>query len=146
MVLSAFRCYPQEDGSFTLLPSPVNDCYDSEWFNNFWIIFCGISFLVYFPIQVGLILWKNRRNILSNTFYARYNVLVLPYKKQYFYWEVVLILRKLLFICLVDLTNGMPNNERSFILTCFLFVEMFMDIFLRPFKEDDFPIGEIRNL
>jgi hypothetical protein len=145
MVLSAFRCYPQEDGSFTLLPSPSHDCYDSEWYSNLWIIVLGISFLVYLPVQVVLILWKNQK-ISSNMFFARYGVLVSPYKKQYFYWEVILMMRKLLLICLVDLTNGLPNTDRSFILVCFLFAEMFLDVFLNPFQEDGFPVVEIRNL
>jgi hypothetical protein len=57
-----------------------------HYFYNFWIIFCGILFLVYFPIQAGLILWKNRRNISANTFYARYIVLVMPNKMQYFFF------------------------------------------------------------
>jgi hypothetical protein len=37
----------------------------------------------------------------------------------------------------------MPNSERSFILICFLFIEMFLDVLLKPFKEDGLPIVEI---
>jgi hypothetical protein len=146
MILSAFRCYPQEDGTFTLLPSPSLDCYDSEWYKHVWIIVLGIMFLAYFPVQIGIVLWKNRRNLQSNVFFARYGVLVSPFKERYFYWEVVLMLRKVFLICLVDLTNGMAISERSFILICFLFAEMFSDVLVNPFKDKGLPISEIRNM
>jgi hypothetical protein len=54
--------------------------------------------------------------------------------------------RKVILILIVDLTNGMANSERSFILISYLFVEMFFDILLNPFKEEDFPVSEIRNM
>jgi hypothetical protein len=146
MVLSAFRCYPQEDGSYTLLTSPSHDCYDSEWYSYLWIIIFGMLFLVYFPIQLAFVLWRNRAKINSNAFFYRYGVLVAPYKAQYFYWEVVLLIRKLILICLVDLTNGMPSSERAFILICFLILELFLDFLSNPFKEENMPIRELRNV
>jgi hypothetical protein len=91
-------------------------------------------------------LWRNRKNLSNNVFYSRYGVLWSPYKPRYFLWEVVLMFRKVILILIVDLTNGMANSERSFILISYLFVEMFFDILLNPFKEEDFPVSEIRNM
>lgn len=31
MTFSAFRCYPQDDASYTLLSSPNLECYDQIW-------------------------------------------------------------------------------------------------------------------
>jgi hypothetical protein len=146
MILTVFRCYPPEDGTHTLLSSPSLDCYDSEWFSNLWIIIIGIMFLIYFPLLLAFILWKNRSKIYSNTFFFRYGILVKPYKMQFFYWEVILLIRKLILICLVDLTNGMPNTERAFILICFLILELFLDFLVNPFQEENVPIRELRNV
>ena len=60
MVLSAFRCYPQEDGSYTLLTSPSHDCYDSEWYSYLWIIIFGMLFLVYFEIYIAFLYIEKR--------------------------------------------------------------------------------------
>jgi hypothetical protein len=146
MVMSAFRCYPQEDGTYTLLASPSHDCYDSEWRSYLWIIIFGILLLLYFPVQLLFVFWRYRGRIHSNAFFYRYGVLVMPYKEQYFYWEVVLLIRKLILICLVDLTNAMANSERAFVLICFLILELFLDFLLNPFKEENLHIRELRNI
>jgi hypothetical protein len=59
-ILSSFRCYPQDDGSYTLLSSPSYNCYDKQWLNYFFVIFLGICIVIAVPFTIGMILFKNR--------------------------------------------------------------------------------------
>ncbi len=56
------------------------------------------------------------------------------------------LVRKTLFVSLVDLTNGWQKLDRSFVLLVFLFLGLFLDVYLDPFEKLNmqFLIFEIR--
>jgi hypothetical protein len=79
MTFSAFRCAPQDDGSYTLLPSPSLDCYDSIWYNHLGVIIVGILVISCVPVILFWILYRNRHNLWNIHFHWKYGGLTLPY-------------------------------------------------------------------
>jgi hypothetical protein len=144
-ILSVFRCYPQGDGTFTLLSSPSLDCYDSLWFKHFALISIGILIIVSIPIFLFIILYKNRKTMLSSCFYWKYGNLTRHYKPKYYYWEVIMLLWKTLFVFLVDLTNSLEKYERTFVLITFLAVQHFVDSIAQPFEKGFISIYKFRS-
>lgn len=145
-IFSAFQCYPQEDGTYTLLSDPSLDCYDSIWYDNFAYIFISLSIVFSVPIILFFILYRNRNNFYSSNFYWKYNVLISPYKPQFYYWEVISLLFKTALICLVDLTNGWNKSERSFVLIVYFCVHLYIDIQIDPYRKGNIPILEFRTM
>jgi hypothetical protein len=143
-IFSAFRCYPQDDETFTLLSSPALDCYDSVWYKNLWIIVIGVLILCAVPTSLFLILRRNRNRRMDNQFYWRFGRLIDPYKPAFYYWEVVLMIRRTIFVSLVDLTNSWQKFDRSFVLIVFLLAELLLEVLVQPYsKEKNFTV-EIR--
>jgi hypothetical protein len=143
---SAFRCAPQDDGSFTLLSSPDLDCFDLLWYKNLWLILLGILILIFVPCSLYFILYRNQNRLMDNHFRWKFGYLILPYKKNFYFWEVIMLLRKTMFVSLVDLTNGWQKLDRSFVLLIFLFMELLVDVYLDPFEKlnTSFSIYELR--
>jgi hypothetical protein len=145
-IFSAFRCYPQDDGSYTLLSSPSLDCYDSLWFDHLFVIALGILVIVITPVALFIILHTNRNRRFSNQVWWRYGRIMKFYKPKFYFWEVVVLIRKTIFVSLVDLTNGWQKLDRAFVIIVFLVAESFLDITVQPFSENQGLIFEIRTL
>jgi hypothetical protein len=145
-ILSAFRCFPQGDGSYTLIPSPSLDCYDSIWYDHLGIIAIAIVLICIIPIGLFAILFLNRNQRTNNRVYWRFGRIIEPYKPNFYYWEVVVLIRKTIFVCLVDLTNGWQKLNRSFIIIAYLLIESFMDNLLKPFAENQGTIFKLRTM
>jgi hypothetical protein len=145
-VLSAFRCFPQDDGTFTLLSSPALDCYDSYWNDHIPILSFGILMIILIPVALFIKLYLNRSNRMSNKFYWRFSRFFEPYKPKFYYWEVVVMIRRTIFVALVDLTNSWQKLERAFVLITFLIFESFVDIICQPYADDHALIFELRTL
>jgi hypothetical protein len=143
-IFSAFRCFPQEDGSFTLLSASSLNCYDSEWFNHIGAVIIGIIFVFLTPFGIFYILYRKRNHLDSNHFFWKFGVLFRQYEPKYYYWEVITLLWKTVFVCLVDLTNGFEKAERSFLLIIFFALQIFVESFVRPYEKAFSFIFEMR--
>jgi hypothetical protein len=141
---TAFRCFPQDDGSFSLISNPSLDCYDSQWFAHISVIVLSICIICFAPILLFSVLYYNRNRRHSNHFQWRFGYLATLYKPRFYYWEVVSLLFKTIFVCLVDLTNAWNKFERSFILILFFCMLMLVDLLVDPYQEISIPVAEIR--
>jgi heme/copper-type cytochrome/quinol oxidase subunit 2 len=131
--MSPFRCFKQMDGSYTLVASPNLDCYDQQWNSNTFTIFLGILQVVLLPLVLMWVLWNYSSN--DNKFMWRFGHLTRKYKDQFYYWEVVMMLKKLIFVMVVDLTNDYNSNLRAFLAESVLVTGVFVDFMVRPRKQ-----------
>jgi ABC-type Fe3+-siderophore transport system permease subunit len=144
--LAAYRCLPQDDGTFTLLSAPSLDCYDSVWNENFPVIFFGILVTLSVPVSVAIILFLNRNKLKSNDFTWTFGFLISPYSSKFYWWEIVVLLKKIVYVLLVDLTNSFGIFERSFMLILFLIlIEIGLDGNIRPFADHNKGIYHIKT-
>jgi len=57
-----------------------------------------------------------------------------------------MILRKTVFVSLIDLTNDWPKLDSSFVLLIFLTAEWFLDAYVNPFHDKKVSVFELRSL
>ena len=144
--LSAFRCYAQNDGSSTLIGSPDLDCYDSEWMSHIFVIIFGILVAISIPVYVAWILFSYRavQRRRTNYFHWTFGFLCLPYRERFYWWEGIVLLKKLAFVLLVDLTNDMALFERSFLLIVFFSLEITLESIVSPYREENKSLLEVK--
>lgn len=86
------------------------------------------------PIGLALFLRRNRHQMEDKSFRRRYDHFFLSYKREYFYWDVVDMVRKLLMSgVLVFLGRGKPLQAAVGLLVGQLF--HFLHTFLRPHNQ-----------
>jgi hypothetical protein len=83
-VLSPFRCFPQFDGSYTLIPNPSEDCFSESWKKWIPVIVLGFIYIIAVPIALVWIFSLYRDNSKCQVWDCRYGHLIQPYKNRFF--------------------------------------------------------------
>jgi hypothetical protein len=88
---------------FVMAYNPSYRCYDQQWYIHLPLVllFCILYGLV-LPLTVGYALFVHRTNIDEPKFSNRYGVLFKHYRREYFFWELVLMLKKVTLILTVQ--------------------------------------------
>jgi hypothetical protein len=134
-VFKPLQCLPQPDGTYSMIAAPSYRCYESLWNFNypFVIIFCLI-FVGLLPLVLMFEFWRNRSNPDALHFLWKYGSLLRPYRKRFFWWEVVSTLKKTIFVVLVDVFSDLSLYSRLFYIICFLMLFLGIENTFRPFK------------
>jgi hypothetical protein len=136
-VFTPFACVPQSDGSRTLAKYPGMKCFDNLWMERvpYIVVFICI-YCIIIPVFLVLLFYRNRHDL--DGFTARFQNLVAPYKRDYFYWELVFMVRKAVFVLLNDfLTSTSGYLARFFVGIGLLCVFLWCDAFIRPYRNDE---------
>jgi hypothetical protein len=139
ITFSPFRCFPQIDGTQTLLPNPSQDCYGKEWKANLGFIVFALFEVVSIPCLLAFVLYSNRNNLKSNTFQWRFGILTRGYTDDFFYWEIVSMIKKAATVMTVDLTNGLSPYLKTFIFMLILAFMVGVESICRPYQKQFFP-------
>jgi hypothetical protein len=131
-----FRCYLQMDGTYTLVPSSDLNCYDEQWMSHINIIVLGLAQIFLLPLLVLLIFRIYRGHLDENRFKWRFGLLTLSYLDQFYWWEVVVLFRKLVFVMVVDLTNDFDSYLRVFLAEVVLILGIFVEYIYQPRKAE----------
>ena len=108
------RCIELEPGRWALWADLSVSCYDSEYYG--WMIFAlaGIAvFTLGIPIFFILILLRNHRRLVLQTPHckARYGFLYQKYSDKAWYWEIVEMIRKVVFTSVVMFFAGGTSSQ-----------------------------------
>jgi hypothetical protein len=134
-VFRPMQCLSQPDGKFTMILSPTENCYEGLWQQNYpWVVILAIILLGFAPGAIIVEFWRYRGNTDSLKFDWLYGALTRPYRKKYFWWELVATLKKIVFVVLVDVLADVTQYARLFYLICFLMLFMGLENTIRPFK------------
>eukprot|EP00475_Leptophrys_vorax_P029734 TRINITY_DN4390_c0_g2_i3.p1 TRINITY_DN4390_c0_g2~~TRINITY_DN4390_c0_g2_i3.p1 ORF type:complete len:336 (+),score=53.15 TRINITY_DN4390_c0_g2_i3:448-1455(+) len=135
-VFQAFYCLRQPDGSYTMVEFPSSRCYDESWNKHIPALgLFGFLYGVAFPCTLAYIFWTNRKNIDATDFHLKCGSLISPYSRKYFYWEVVVLLKRSSFIVSNEfLSISQSYGERFFIAVILLFVFFWLDAVYSPYK------------
>jgi hypothetical protein len=134
VAFAPFRCFPQIDGTYTMLPNPQENCFDTTWKRNSGVTAVALIEVIVIPLGLAALLYRYRNDRQSNFFEWRYSVLTRNYKDQFYWWEIFSMLRKAALVMIIDLTNGLSSYFRTYIVVLFLIVSMAVDSILRPYK------------
>ncbi len=136
-VLGPLECYQQPDKSFTMVLSPSLRCYEGDWNANYAsVILFSFLYLGLIPVLILFVFVKYRASEKRKTpiFLARYGSLVRPYKSNLYFWELVLSIKKFLFVILVKVLAGVGISLRLFYLICTLLFFILFENYFLPFK------------
>jgi hypothetical protein len=98
--LNPFVCVvsnEEEDGTLTYLmrSNPIDKCFGSKWYKNLGAaIFFFALYGVMIPFYVAVVFHRNRKKLEDEEMYI-YFPLTAPYKRSYFYWEIVQAFKRL---------------------------------------------------
>lgn len=131
-----FYCTQQPDESWTLVMFPSMDCFDSTWIQNIpYLLFFIVLYIFVIPAMLAIQLYKNRKVIKTPAFKARYGSLTSPYSDEHFYWEFVVVTKKIsLSLTLRVLSLFATASAQKFWVISFLFCSLILDIFLMPYN------------
>lgn len=103
-VFEPLFCLKQPDGTYSMVKNPSVECYGSEWNRKVlpFLIPAGIIYVVVIPALAIRLLLKNRNNIGSQNFLARFGFLTQVYKREYFWFELVNLSKKVSFILIPE--------------------------------------------
>lgn len=116
MSTDPLNCVQREDGTYFLAVDPAIACYDDVWKSH--VFLCVLGILVYIvgiPLCLLVILCRahKRAELDSPRIHARYGSLIIPYRSQFWYWEIVHMMRKLTIVLLVNFGSDQGLNHPS---------------------------------
>ena len=90
------------EGKMLLKDEPIYDCqgsfYDGMKTFFFWPAFCFWAFFIPFFV-LGILIW-NKKKLYELSFYRKMNFFYSGYKEEYYYWDILIFLRKSIVIAL----------------------------------------------
>lgn len=129
-----FRCFKQEDGSYTMVDNPSSDCFTAEWFKYApFTIGYSLALTVCFPIFISYKLWRFRNNLSDENLFRIYGFLITPFSQKLYWWELVLVLKRVIFLVFSDLTSGMNTYLVHFYLLLIMLCATITESILLPF-------------
>jgi hypothetical protein len=141
-VFQPFNCLPQPDGTYTMAKSPASKCYDEAWNKNLpALVFFIVIYCFGFPLALAYIFIKNHKNVDTVDFKIKYGNLVSPYARKCYYWELVIMLKRSIFILSNDfLASSVDYGPRFVTGISLLFAFFWIDVDRSPYglKEMNF--------
>jgi hypothetical protein len=140
-LLSPFGCKYQTDGSYVLQNQSSIKCYQDEWMSvhlPLMIIFFLVYIAFYFFILIK-VYWRvkgsAKLNILSveeSDGAVRY--LTRSYRHSLYWWEIVLILKRMSIIFFGMLSTSSSHSEIYFAMFVILLIFLILDIVAFPYE------------
>lgn len=133
-LFSLFSCMEIETGEYWLITNLSLKCWNSS--HRLYMLVVGLPGLVVWVFGVPLlclcVLIRNRRKQDEIWMKLQYGFLISGYKRTCYYWEFVILYRKvLIIICAVFITNFMPI--RALTIQIVLLVAFFLQVQVEPY-------------
>lgn len=144
LVISAsiqpLNCILQSDGTYLMGRNPSEFCYTDEWYSSIGgVIFFIFVYAGIFPICLAIFYWKNNKNLDSIEFISQFEVLMKPYRRGCYWWEIVVMIRKAAFVAVLDFLDlGESRFTVYYIALCTLFLFLWIDIAVSPYATREF--------
>ncbi|KNC49451.1 uncharacterized protein AMSG_05458 [Thecamonas trahens ATCC 50062] len=113
VVLRYFECERRAPGSseYVLATAPSVECYDATYWSLFWMAIAGsIVYALGIPLFTYLLLYFRKRQMAEVNFMLRYGFLVARFREKLYYFEITIMIRKLLVVGAV-VAFGSPVQE-----------------------------------
>jgi hypothetical protein len=145
-VLDPFNCTRQADGSYIMTHNPTTRCFGAAWNAQLpLVIFFFVVNGICGPLFVVHNFWKNRNSPEDELFHSRFLPLMLPYKRQYFFWELVIMIKRSAFVLSSNfLTSGGASYVTKFFSSILILYFFFwIEILCSPFTTQEFNLNSI---
>jgi hypothetical protein len=90
-----FHCKLRSGDVMVLANDPSFECYGEEWMKRLPItVIFAFIYAVLLPAVLGWLLFKHRKDLNSSKVQTRYGVLYLYYRGRCYWWEILLMLKR----------------------------------------------------
>jgi hypothetical protein len=119
-----------------MFDNPASLCYDEGWYEKLPIVvvFC----IIYGIILPGWIIWlfyRNRKNIWDPKFSARYGSLIKNYRDAYFWWDLMPMMKRAIFVVSAGFLLIAKNEVTLAYVTQFILLTyVAIEVSCSPFK------------
>jgi hypothetical protein len=104
--ISPLSCVRHQN-QFLMYRNPSQDCFSDDWFNHLpMVVFFILAYGICFPIGIAIILAKHFRTERNEESLRIFGSLVKSYKTQFFYWELLAMLKKTMFVLSTEFINS----------------------------------------
>jgi hypothetical protein len=133
-IFSPFDCTKQPDGSYLMSKNSSVYCYQDEWKSHLGeTVFFLILYSFILPGVIAVRFYQQRKDPDSPQFQSRFQSLVSPYRKEFYYWELVTMLKRSLFFIALEFLSSYSYSSKFFSVLLMLFVFFCVDIVVFPF-------------
>ncbi|KAJ3443190.1 repeat outer membrane protein [Anaeramoeba flamelloides] len=132
-MMKPMDCTKYSTGFTVFDPEPTYSCDGSRY--STLLAFSIIFFLIY---SCGIPLWmfyQFKKNKDTISFREEYGLLIGRFKDEWYYWELVLMMRRLLFVIFSLFLSRYPMMQTAFA-EMSLFLMLLLQLYARPYKED----------
>ena len=125
------------------------ECWNST--HVFHVLFVALPSLLFWGILIPTIclyiLYKNRKSLGSIKIRKRYGFLFNGYTKSEYYWEFVILYRKILIIsCSVFIANLASVNIQALTVLILLIISLVMQLNFSPYSGKELNTMEVRSI
>ncbi|KAJ1501498.1 hypothetical protein HMI56_003202 [Coelomomyces lativittatus] len=128
--------------AYVLSAAPNVICYSPEhipYMIGAWFVI--VAYIIGFPFLCGGLLWYAKKKIATNPGYPLCKELYRTYQPTFWFYEIVLIFRKLI-LTLLDVFLLKYPVEHNLMLSIFFYVIFFIQYWMQPFKNKMFNLAE----
>ena len=141
VVLQYLYCVDAGNGTKVMFSSPAIDCSSSTYYAWFLVVIVLLVVdVIGAPVVIGVFLWRRRDyfrvgvkpQVKANRFGTRWGVLFEPYRSQVYWWQIVVLLRRV--VCVVLATYIITNLQWKMLGFSLLhLLTLLVELQLRPF-------------
>jgi hypothetical protein len=135
-LLQPLVCTTSFNGELIVASRPEVPCRDKEWYKRLPTIIILTSFYgIILPLIFFIYLFFNRHRLHSPEILSRFGSLILPYKSEYGWWEVMVVLKKFTVSTLPSVSS-LSTSVR--VLVCIIVIITFVifEQLAKPFKDE----------
>ncbi|KAJ3440497.1 insulin-like growth factor binding proteinn-terminal [Anaeramoeba flamelloides] len=134
-VLEYFDCTHNDNGSWSMDAKPEWFCFEGEWMKLFPVALVAlIGYVFGIPIIMGLVLRHYSTRLTEEEFDQKFGLLSARYSKNFYYWEIVIMLRKLAIVAL-QLMLGKRQFIQVSLCILVIFVAILLQLKYAPYLE-----------
>jgi hypothetical protein len=113
-VYISFNCVSHyNDGQpvYIMASNPIQQCYQGEWNTNLpFVTLFSVLYGILLPTVVAVIFSLNRKKLDDHKFVVGYGSLVLLYRKFFFFWELVSMLKRAAFVIMTQFLTARKDQ------------------------------------
>jgi len=143
-----FNCVEQ-DGILVVTHEPTQECYTDAWYAAIpALIFFGCIYLILIPGTLIAILYWYRDSTHTITFRAKFEILTRDYRKKFYWYECVAILKRFLIIVVSETMSYRVSEVATiFVVITVLQIFLLVDMYLQPeIERDSFYHNQVWNV
>ncbi|KAJ3445322.1 g protein-coupled receptor-related [Anaeramoeba flamelloides] len=130
--LQVFDCkYDSSSKNYIFQPEPNYNCFEKWWYQKLFI--ASIIFIIFYimgiPFLILYLLIKNSKILTETQFDLKFGLLCTRYNKNFFFWEIIIMIRKLFLIIMTLFVSNFPTFQLILIVLVLLVALVIQQIY-----------------